>query len=96
MKSINTHLITWVLLLFTVHANAQLNNQFVPTPVNQDLLFLENKGQLVNADNAAAENVLYALTTPQFSVFIYNNGISYQFTQIDEKTKSLSKIYLPT
>ena len=91
MRSIHTHLIAWALLLFSVQANAQDNNVLVPTHVNQNLLFLENKGQIVNANGIANNEVLYAITSPQFAVFIYNDGMSYQFTQVAEQKKSHSK-----
>ncbi len=91
MKSIHTHLIAWVLLLFSAQANAQENNVIIPTQINQNLLFLENKGQILNAEGISNDKVLYAITSPQFAVFIYNDGLSYQFTQAADKVVNKSK-----
>ncbi|MBK8342224.1 MAG: SBBP repeat-containing protein [Bacteroidetes bacterium] len=53
------------------------------TSVNQssDILFIENKGQVINENGRPATDVLFVMKQPDFSIFIYKDGLSYQFTK---------------
>lgn len=53
------------------------------TSVNQssELLFIENKGQVFNENGKPATDVLFVMKQPDFSIFIYKDGLSYQFTK---------------
>ncbi|HMU70027.1 MAG TPA: hypothetical protein PKC38_08455, partial [Chitinophagales bacterium] len=42
-------------------------------------VFIENKGQITYPDGSVATDVLYSLQSSGFSVFIFRDGISYQF-----------------
>lgn len=79
MMSICTHAITWVLMVFTLQAYSQNKAAVEPLLPNQQLLFFENKGQVIGPDGIPDADVRFVINTPEFAMFIYNDGISYQF-----------------
>lgn len=64
------------------------------TSVNQssELLFIENKGQVLNETGKPATDVLFVMKQSDFSIFIYKDGLSYQFT----KNMGSASTQLPT
>lgn len=51
-----------------------------PAPAFADpLLFVENAGQVVNTEGALQPDVLYTMEHGGLTVFVRNNGLSYQF-----------------
>ncbi|HMZ87902.1 MAG TPA: hypothetical protein PLJ43_14405, partial [Chitinophagales bacterium] len=69
-----THTILLVLGLLTACSLFAANNS------KGNPVFIENKGQITYPDGTPATDVLYSLQTGGFSVFVFRNGLSYQFT----------------
>lgn len=86
MRSLNTHLLFWALLCNAVHAFTASTGEFTSS-VGPELLFMENKGQVMNSKGKSASDVLYVVHSSNVTVYIYRDGISYQIAE----NKNISK-----
>ncbi len=53
--------------------------------VNQQLEFIENKGQIANSEGKPADNVLFKASYGNCDIYITDKGLSYVFYKIEEK-----------
>ncbi|MGB4831696.1 MAG: hypothetical protein WBP31_10190, partial [Chitinophagales bacterium] len=47
----------------------------------EQLLFVANKGQIINEYGLPADDVIFTLTNNGATIFVYRDGLSYQFTK---------------
>ena len=59
---------------------------------NQQLEFIENKGQFTNTDGKPADNVLFKASYGNCDIYITDNGLSYVFVKIEEKDDDKDEI----
>lgn len=81
-----TKLLSFILFFASVTLVAKPNSVDLNFNTNQQLSFEENKGQLLGED---ANRVTYFLKSGNTTIFLLENGISYQFTKknkINEKS----------
>lgn len=67
-----------VIFLFAGFVRVHAGND-PPTAFADPLLFVENAGQVVNTEGALQPDVLYTMEHGGLTVFVRNNGLSYQF-----------------
>lgn len=84
MRSILTHFLFWGILCI---ARIGFSAETEQLSANNEILFIENKGQIVNQSGRPANDVLYIMRAPSLTVFIYRDGLSYQFTEITNTGK---------
>ncbi len=72
--------ICMLLLPTALYANTPglLNNPSNTPP----LYFIENKGQITDTEGKSLSEVLYVVKNNHFNIYIYKDGLSYQFEQI--------------
>lgn len=66
-----------ILLVLGLMAGCSL---FAANDGSSNPVFIENKGQITYPDGSPATDVLYSLQSGGFSVFVFRDGLSYQFT----------------
>jgi hypothetical protein len=71
-------------MLLTLPAFAKGHKTLISESENAPFLFIENKGQVFNEYNLPANDVLFVVKQNNVTVFVYHNGLSYQFTQLHE------------
>ena len=77
-RNTTAHLLSVLVLFFVGTASAHAAD---PVPsLKSPFLFVENAGQVVDADGALQPDVLYVLEQGDMTVFVRSNGLSYQFT----------------
>lgn len=72
------------IVLFFIYSSAVVFAQLpanVPNVSNEQLLFVANKGQVINEYGLPANDVLFTLTNNGATIFVYRDGLSYQFTK---------------
>ncbi len=81
MQKLRTQFCIWLVILpgFIFANNAESQNA---NPKNTPLYFIENKGQVRDEAGNLLSDVLYVIKNDQFSIFIYNNGLTYEFKQV--------------
>ncbi len=78
MKKYSCYLLTITFLCFYSHkTQAKIN----PPATQQQLYFIENKGQIKNQFSKARNDIQYSLQAPGITVFIGAGQIHYQFTR---------------
>jgi len=87
MRFSHTRILIWVILFITRTSYGQPVTQSLKQGKN-NILFIENKGQLLNSSGKTDDDVLYTVKCPSFTVYIYHNGLSYQFTSTADKEKN--------
>jgi hypothetical protein len=73
-----------LIVLFFICSSAVVFAQqpdYVADVSNEQLLFVANKGQIINEYGLPADDVLFALTNNGATIFVYRDGLSYQFTK---------------
>ena len=58
---------------------------------NQQLEFIENKGQFTNTEGKPADNVLFKASYGNCDIYITNKGLSYVFVKFEDKEKDDDK-----
>ncbi len=81
MYKLHTQFCIW-LLLFQSVVFAGTQNLQIPSANKKPLYFIENKGQIKDAEGNISSEVLYVINQNDLSIFIYRDGISYTFQQI--------------
>lgn len=81
MHQLHTQFCIWLLLLPCVVFAG--NHDLQSTTVNKKpLYFIENKGQIKDAEGNISNEVLFMVKQNDLSIFIYKDGISYTFEQL--------------
>jgi hypothetical protein len=73
-----------LIVLFFICSSAVVFAQqpdYVADVSAEQLLFVANKGQIINEYGLPADDVLFALTNNGATIFVYRDGLSYQFTK---------------
>ena len=81
MHKLHTQFCIW-LMLFPCIVFAGDSDLQIPNTNVKPLYFIENKGQIKDADGIFSSDVLYVIKQNDLSIFIYRDGISYVFQQI--------------
>ncbi len=76
MHTTHTPYLAWTLSLWIMVSALTLH----AAEPRADHFFVENKGQIRYPDGSVAEDVLYSFKDGNVTVFIFRDGISYQFT----------------
>ncbi|MCX6230149.1 MAG: SBBP repeat-containing protein [Bacteroidetes bacterium] len=58
---------------------------------NTPLEFIENKGQIINTEGKAANNVLFKASCGNFDIYVTDKGLSYVFVKSEGRSQKLSE-----
>ena len=82
MKIVSLLLIMLVAALIQAQSKDLLTTQASSLLGQKPMAFMENKGQVWDADQRPAPDVKYHLSRDNMNIFMLSTGIAYQFTQI--------------
>ncbi len=78
MRSCHLQILFWINLCLVLPGfTAEAEKISVATGSNE-ILFIENKGQITDQSGNPAKDVLFMLRAPSVTVFIYRDGLTYQ------------------
>lgn len=91
MHRLHTQFCIWLILFPCVVFAGNIDLQ-KPAANKKPLYFIENKGQIKDARGNVSADVLYVIKQSDLSIFIYRDGISYDFQQITNTSGEESRI----
>ena len=88
MRKLHTQCLTWILffpcILFAKVRNIQ--SESAPNPI----CFIENKGQVTDDAGNSINDVLYIVKDDGLTIYVYRDGLSYQFNQTIVNNQNLN------